>query len=49
LRDNEKQSDNEADVSKIYIAKNRHGGEGMITLQFRGEYQRFESPSDRKE
>ncbi|MGC9365277.1 MAG: replicative DNA helicase [Fidelibacterota bacterium] len=47
LRESEAETQDNGDTSKtrLYIGKNRHGGEGMIELRFRGEYQRFECPS----
>jgi len=50
LRESEiEQSDNDTTVTKLYIAKNRHGCEGITELRFRGKYQRFEDPSNRIE
>ena len=46
LRGSEKENfdnPNEADLTKVYIKKNRNGKEGMITLNFFGEHQKFES------
>ncbi|MCD8202152.1 MAG: replicative DNA helicase [Prevotella sp.] len=33
-------------MAQIIIAKHRKGGTGDVTLRFRGEYTRFENPSD---
>lgn len=51
LRGSEKENlenPDEADLTKVYVAKNRNGKEGMIRLNFFGEYQKFESYAEEK-